>query len=108
VWSRFERAPCYRGLAPNDQTWVQLFRAVGRHDAAAMAQYADALLAANQPLSLRSRQYLLTASLAGNILSGELDRAQSAWDRHSAKAAAAELDLRLLHAYLMMAKAKTQ
>jgi spermidine synthase len=110
IWSRFERAPCYERHAPSDQAWVQLFRAVGRRDAAAMAQQADALLAANQPLSSRGRHYLLTASLAGNILSGALDRAQSAWDRHSTEAARAELglDLRILHAHLETAKAKSQ
>jgi hypothetical protein len=52
------------------------------------------------------KQFLLTASLVGNILSAQLDRAQSAWDRHSAEVARGELglDLRLLYAYLAVAK----
>ncbi len=106
IWSRFERAPCYARLEPQDQTWVRLFRAVGRRDAAAMAQYADELLARDRSLTSRHKQFLLTASLVGNILSGQLERAQGAWDRHSTDAARAgiELDLRLLYAYLAVEK----
>jgi hypothetical protein len=107
IWSRFERAPCYPRLAADEQTWVKLFRAVGRHDAAAMARHADELLLRGREHSASHKQYLLTASLVGNILSGELDRAQNAWDQHSAEAARGDLglDLRLLYAYLAVAKA---
>jgi hypothetical protein len=106
IWSRFEQAPCYRRLAAEEQAWVKLFRAVGRRDAAAMARHADALLGRGRELAASHRQYLLTASLVGNILSGELDRAQGAWDRHSPEVAGADLglDLRLLYAYLAVAK----
>jgi hypothetical protein len=106
LWSRFERAPCYRRLAAEDQAWVKLFRAVGTRDAAAMARHADGLLARGRELSASQTQYLLTASLVGNILSGELARAQSAWDRYAPEAARSELslELRLLYAYLAVAK----
>jgi hypothetical protein len=52
-------------------------------------------------------QFLLRASLAGNIVTGQLDRAQGAWDKHSPEAARTgiDLDLRLLRAYLAVAKA---
>jgi predicted membrane-bound spermidine synthase len=107
IWSRFEGAPCFKGLAQDDRTWVALFRAVGRRDAAAMAAHADALLAQGHELSSTHKQFLLRASLAGNILTGQLDRAQEAWDRHSPEAARAgiDLELRLLRAYLAVAKA---
>ncbi len=106
IWSRFEQAPCYRRLAAEEQTWVKLFRAVGRRDAAAMARHADDLLGRGRELSTAHKQYLLTASLVGNILSAQLDRAQGAWDRHSAEVARGDLgiDLRLLYAYLAVAK----
>ena len=106
VWSRFEEAPCYRRLGADQQRWVKLFRAVGVRDAAAMARYADELLAGGRELSTSHKQFLLTASLVGNILSGELDRAQNAWDRHSVDASHSglDLDLRLLYAYLALAR----
>ncbi len=106
VWARFERAPCYRRLAAEEQAWIKLFRAVGAHDAAAMARFADELLAGGRGLTTSQKQYLLTASLVGNILSGALDRAQRAWDEHSTGAARGELglDLRLLYAYLAVAR----
>jgi predicted membrane-bound spermidine synthase len=109
VWSRFEQAPCYRRLGAQEQTWVRLFRAVGARDAAAMARHADELLGRGKELSTSHKQYLLTASLVGNILSGELDRAQGAWDRHSAAVLHGDpgLDLRLLYAYLAVAKSAT-
>jgi spermidine synthase len=109
IWSRFEAAPCYRRLGADEQRWVKLFRAVGVHDAVAMARYADELLAGGRGLSASHKQFLLTASLVGNILSGQLDRAQGAWDRHSADATRAglDLDLRLLYAYLAVARSTT-
>lgn len=106
IWSRFENAPCFKRLEPDDRTWVALFRAVGRRDAAEMSTYADGLLAQGRELSSTHKQFLLRASLAGNITLGELDRAQAAWDRHSPDAlrVGLDLDLRLLRAYLAVAK----
>jgi hypothetical protein len=71
-----------------------------------MARHADDLLGAGRELTAANRQFLLTASLVGNILSARLDRAQAAWDRHSAEVVRRELgiDLRLLYAYLAVAK----
>ncbi len=107
IWSRFEGAPCFKRLEQDDRAWVALFRAVGRRDAAAMAKHADGLLAQGRELSSTHKQFLLRASLAGNIATGQLDRAQGAWDKHSPDAARAgiDLDLRLLRAYLAVAKA---
>jgi hypothetical protein len=107
IWSRFEGAPCFKRLEQDDRAWVALFRAVGRRDAAAMAKHADGLLAQGRELSATHKQFLLRASLAGNIATGQLDRAQGAWDKHSPDAARAgiDLDLRLLRAYLAVAKA---
>jgi hypothetical protein len=105
IWSRFEGAPCFKRLNRDDRTWVALFRAVGRRDAAAMATHADVLLAQGRELTSSHKQFLLRASLAGNIVTGQLDRAQGAWDKHSSDAARAgiDLDLRLLRAYLAVA-----
>jgi hypothetical protein len=107
VWSRFERAPCHKRLAAEDRQWLALFGAVGARDAQGMARHADALLATAQELSSGHRQYLLAASLTGNILTGRLDHAQGQWDKHSPEAARSglPLDLRLLYAYLAAAKA---
>ena len=109
IWSRFERSPCYKRLAAEDRQWLALFSAAGAREAPAMARYADEILAAGKELSPSHKQYLLAASLTGNILTGQLDRAQSQWDKHSGEAARAglSLDLRLLYAYLAVAKAAT-
>jgi hypothetical protein len=74
-----------------------------------MARHADEILAGGKQLSASHKQYLLAASLTGNILTGQLDRAQAAWDKHSADASRSglSLDLRLLYAYLAVAKAAT-
>ena len=107
IWSRFERAPCYKRLAAEDRQWLQLFRAAGAREAPAMARHADEILAGGKQLSASHKQYLLAASLTGNILTGQFDRAQSAWDKYSADASRSglSLDLRLLYAYLAVAKA---
>ena len=109
IWSRFERAPCYKRLAAEDRQWLALFRAAGAREAPAMARHADEILAAGKELSTSHKQYLLAASLTGNILTGQLDRAQAAWDKHSSDAARSglSLDLRLLYAYLAVAKTAT-
>jgi hypothetical protein len=72
-----------------------------------MATHADILLAQGRELTSSHKQFLLRASLAGNIVTGQLDRAQGAWDKHSSDAARAgiDLDLRLLRAYLAVAMA---
>ena len=107
IWSRFERSPCYGRLALEDRTWVQLYRAVGRRDATTMAQHADELFARGRELTSNEQQFLLTVSLVGNTLTGNLERAQAAWDKHvtAATRAGLSLDLRLLYAYLAVAKA---
>jgi hypothetical protein len=107
IWSRFERAPCYKRLAAEDRQWLALFRAAGAREAPALARHADEILAGGRQLSASHKQYLLAASLTGNILTGQLDRAQAQWDKHSAEAARSglPLDLRLLYAYLAVAKA---
>lgn len=107
IWSRFAGAPCFAALAAEEQQWVRLFRAVGNRDAAAMAGQADGLLAAGRELTPSQRVYLLRASLTGNILQGALDRASAAWERNAEAVARAglDLDLRLLYAYLAVAKA---
>jgi hypothetical protein len=106
IWSRFERAPCYKRLAAEDRQWLQVFRAAGAREAPAMARHADEILADGKQLSASHKQYLLAASLTGNILTGQFDRAQSAWDKYSADASRSglSLDLRLLYAYLAVAK----
>jgi len=107
IWSRFERSPCSKRLAAEDRQWLALFGAAGAREAPAMARLADELLASAKELSSSHKQYLLAASLTGNILTGELDRAQAQWDKHSGEAARSglSLDLRLLYAYLAVAKA---
>lgn len=106
IWSRFAAAPCFTALSAEDQGWVRLFRAIGNRDAAAMAGQADRLLATGRELTPSQRVYLLRASLAGNILDGSLDRASAAWERNADAVARAglDLDLRLLYAYLAVAK----
>ncbi len=106
IWSRFAAAPCFARLPADDQEWVRLFRAIGNRDAAAMAGQADRLLATGRELTPSQRVYLLRASLAGNILDGSLDRASAAWERNADAVARAglDLDLRLLYAYLAVAK----
>jgi len=79
---------------------MALFKAVGTHDAAAMASLAEALLAKTHELPSGHRQYLVTAGMAGHLARGDRAAAAALWDR-SAKDVdgTTDLALRLLHAH---------
>jgi spermidine synthase len=102
VWDRLEQAPCARALAPDQRAWIAMFRAVGRHDAAAMAQGAERLLAAPSDLPAGHREYLVAAGMAGYLAQGQHAKAAALWRRYPRELGGTdELTLRLLAAHAL-------
>jgi spermidine synthase len=99
VWSSFERNDCIKRLTATDRSWIELFAAVGAHDAARMGKIATELLGTSRDLTPKTQQYLLTAALTGLLATRNYEGATQVWNRHS-QGAAVDVDIRLLYAYL--------
>jgi hypothetical protein len=102
LWARLDHLPCAAGLEGPQQDWSVLEKAVGRRDAAAMADAAGRLLAHHEdrtPLRLR---FLLQAGMLGNVAAGRYDQARALWQQYAARAFAQgppPLSMRLLAAH---------
>jgi hypothetical protein len=103
VWSSFERGDCVKRLTAADRSWIELFAAVGAHDAARMGTIATDLLETGREITPATRKYLLTAALTGLLATHEYDRATRVWNKHS-QGAGVDIDVRLLYAYLAVVR----
>jgi len=103
VWKVLATAPCAEQLTDADRRWLELFAAVGARDGAGMARSGVELIANARDLTPATRQYLLTAALAGLIADRRYDEATKLWNAHS-PGAAVDLNVRLLYAYLAVAR----
>ncbi|MCC6611129.1 MAG: spermidine synthase [Burkholderiales bacterium] len=103
LWRALEQAPCAMRLPDAERRWLELFAAVAARDPVAMARLAVELLAEARELTPVTRHYLLTAALAGLIADRRYDEATRVWNAYST-GSTVDLDLRLLYAYLSVAK----
>ena len=79
VWPAFMVSRCYASLTGLQRRWLALFRAVAARDAPAMAAIGEELLGTQRELSTEAREYLVLASLAGAVASGQGARAVALW-----------------------------
>jgi spermidine synthase len=103
LWSRIEGGECAGRLDPEDRRWLELFAAVGAHDAARMASLATRFLETGRELTPATRRYLLTAALAGLLATHEYDRAMQVWNMYS-PGAGVDINVRLVYAYLAVVR----
>jgi hypothetical protein len=68
LWNTVRSGACYRSLAPELKTWVDLFAAVAARDAAAMSELGTKALA--NPPGEFARDYALAAAVVGEITLG--------------------------------------
>jgi spermidine synthase len=106
IWRRFETAPCFERLGAAEQRWLQLYAAVARRDGVAMGTLADKILGEGRELTVTMKQYLLTASLAGHLLSGDYEQGMKMWNAHVDDVARAGIDLNLRYLYAWLAYAR--
>jgi hypothetical protein len=85
VWPAFMVSRCYGSLNGLQRRWLALFRAASARDAAGMAALGEELLATQRELSNEAREYLVLASLAGAIASGQSARAVKVWEAQKAE-----------------------
>ena len=74
VW-RIEDSPCRPRLPAATPQWTALLRAIGRRDAATIAEAAGKLLERDD-LTILQREYAVLAALAGNLGAGRIGPAQ--------------------------------
>ncbi len=100
IWRRIAGAPCHDGLLEFQRRWIALFGAVAERDAARMAALAEGLLATQSELNNTSREYLLTAAMAGAIRAGDRGSALRLWQHYAPRIANSATPLfRLLRAH---------
>jgi hypothetical protein len=78
LWAKVADSPCGRKLAPQERRWLDLFSAVARRDAPAMASVGSEVLAGlpKEPPGAVS-EYALLAAVLGNVCQGDSARAQA-------------------------------
>jgi len=74
IWNRLLQSRCMAGLDAGKRRWVQLFDAVGRRDASAMASVGSAILSTSKARS-EGMEYALFAAATGLVCKGEDDTA---------------------------------
>ena len=83
VWDRVQKSSCYGALDERTRGLFDLFRAVGRRDAAPMASIASRLL--EDATGERNIEYLYGAALTGFIAAGRYDDARRTFIRFNGK-----------------------
>ena len=100
VWDRIEHGACSSLVAPDEQQWIDLMKAVGNRAAPEMARLAEALLARSSDLPTGHRKYLMAAGMAGYLAQGKRAEASALWNRYPKDADGTDdIGLRLLHAH---------
>ncbi len=99
IWAYFESSGCFSAVSEYHRLWFGLLKAMGRRDAQGMALAATALLEAGEAAS--DGEFLLCASMLGNLAKGDRMASQRLWERHRARLPGGErsLLLRLLVAH---------
>jgi spermidine synthase len=82
LWDILEKGACFRTMTLDEREWIALFKAVGRRDAAAMAEISRDILQKKDRLKPAAIRYLVAAGMLGSIVNG--DRTQSAllWEQY--------------------------
>jgi len=84
VWQRIGAAPCFGNLSPQQRSWVALWSAVTRRDAAGMLQLSTALLPnALAAVGPTHTEYLLLCALLGAVIQNDHNTAQHLWARYA-------------------------
>ena len=100
LWARLGAQACGGRIAADQRQWLDLYRAIGRRDAAAMAKLAEALLEASSDLPKGHRQYLITAAMTGHLAHKDKAAAAAVWNRHPGDLdGTTDATLRLLYAH---------
>jgi spermidine synthase len=85
IWRAPEAGPCAASLSVLDKQFVALFSAIGRRDAAGMADGARMLLAQQEGLSPRIAQYVAASGMLGSLMQGKKDEAYQLWTQYKTR-----------------------
>ena len=100
LWAHIERSKCIGTLEASQRRWINLFAAVGTHNARRMAELAEVLLQEKSDLPGGHRQYLITVGMTGHLVMGSRAGAGALWNRYAEEVkGTTDLTLRLLYAH---------
>jgi spermidine synthase len=77
IWQSVVRTPCYRATAGEQETWADLFGAVGRRDAMEIVRLTGRLLQQDGSRTNDERAYLTTLGAAASVGLGQLGDARA-------------------------------
>jgi spermidine synthase len=81
-WKTLGSGACSPRRSSLEQQWYDLFKTVGRRDAAGMYERARSILAGGHDLIPPERKYLLAAGMVGALAQGERAAARELWIRY--------------------------
>lgn len=79
AWANIEAGPCGSAGSPARRNWLALFKAVGRRDAATMADLSWVMLNEPRHTGQETTQYLVAAGMLGNLARGDGEQARRIW-----------------------------
>jgi len=86
IWQRLESKPCIEQLSHAEWGWYQLFKALGRRDADAIAELFEPLLKADQKITQMRFKYLLVAAVLANVTLERGGTVDAIWQRYGERA----------------------
>lgn len=85
IWQDIESAACFGSLPQNVRNWVDLYKAVGEKDFAAMSRISAEMLPAGEILSTRDNDYLLLIAMLSQIGLDNPAAAVDLWHRYGGR-----------------------
>lgn len=82
VWKKMEAGPCAPLLSSTERDWIEMFRAAGRRDAAAMTREAQKILQGGQPMQPDEVKFLVAAGMIGSLMQGEKEGSLRLWSAY--------------------------
>ncbi|HEX4893168.1 MAG TPA: hypothetical protein VFV47_07745, partial [Hyphomicrobiaceae bacterium] len=79
VWDRLMASNCFARMGERHRTWMALYSAVGRRDAAEMARLAETRLRAGDAGDEKYKDYLLGSAVTGYLVLGAREKALALW-----------------------------
>jgi spermidine synthase len=82
VWKKLGSGPCAASLTPGERNWIALFRAAGRHDAAAMASLSGTILETEQRIPPNAVKFFVASGMLGHLMQGDREASLRLWSAY--------------------------
>jgi hypothetical protein len=85
IWATLQNTSCFARLSPMQKDWLALLDAIGQRQFQKMAGLSEWLLKNDIATKAKHRDFLLSAALLGNHMTGQNDKARAIWRTYNDK-----------------------